>query len=264
MATASALAPVLSLVDGSPRASSLTIADHFGKRHKDVLRSITQTIRNLPETWRGRNFALTSTTVPIPNGGSREDRTYLMTRDGFSIVVMGFTGKEAMAWKVRYIEAFNAMERELMAQASGPKPQPVALATKAERKPVVDLCRAWVAVAPLGYGGAFSRLNAHFGLSSIEEMTTAMVPQAVAWLEAKIAEAQSGHTVITVSDEKLSARVQAMVDLMNATTALQDAIRAADGQGLSVSLKQSTRPGEDKVFNLTVGIHQQVGPQLTM
>lgn len=256
MSTASALAPVLSLVNGTPRASSLTLSEHFGKRHCDVLRSITQTMHNLPESFNGRNFA--SVEYTDPKGETRP--CYLMTRDGFSIVVMGFTGKEAMKWKVRYIEAFNAMEREL----SSPRAEPVALATKAERKPVVDLCRAWVAVAPMGYGGAHKQLNAHFGINSIEEMTTAMVPQAVAWLEAKIAEAQSGHTVITVSDEKLSTRVQAMVDLMNATTALQDAIRAADGQGLSVSLKQSTRPGEDKVFNLTVGIHQQVGPQLTM
>lgn len=36
-----------------------------------------------------------------------------MNRDGFSLLVMGFTGKKAMAWKIKYIEAFNAMEREL-------------------------------------------------------------------------------------------------------------------------------------------------------
>ena len=40
---------------------------------------------------------------------------YLMNRDGFSLLAMGFTGKEAVEWKLKYIEAFNAMEQQLPA-----------------------------------------------------------------------------------------------------------------------------------------------------
>ena len=36
-----------------------------------------------------------------------------MDKDGFSLLVMGFTGKEALEWKIKYIKAFNAMEQEI-------------------------------------------------------------------------------------------------------------------------------------------------------
>lgn len=90
-------------------ASSREVAENFGKLHKDVLRAI----RNLdcsPE-FNERNFA------PVEYLDSKgEKRTeYGMTRDGFSFLVMGFTGKEAAIWKERYITAFNAMEAALRA-----------------------------------------------------------------------------------------------------------------------------------------------------
>lgn len=42
------------------------------------------------------------------------NKCYLMTRDGFSLLVMGFTGQKALEWKLRYIEAFNEMENSLI------------------------------------------------------------------------------------------------------------------------------------------------------
>ena len=42
------------------------------------------------------------------------DKCYDITRDGFSLLVMGFTGKKALEWKIKYIEAFNSMERQLI------------------------------------------------------------------------------------------------------------------------------------------------------
>ena len=44
---------------------------------------------------------------------------YLMNRDGFTLLAMGFTGKEALTWKMKYINAFNAMEQELRSQQQG-------------------------------------------------------------------------------------------------------------------------------------------------
>lgn len=38
---------------------------------------------------------------------------YIMNRDGFSLLAMGFTGKKALEWKLKYINAFNEMERQL-------------------------------------------------------------------------------------------------------------------------------------------------------
>ena len=108
------LIPTVTLIDGTPRVSSLEVAEKFGKRHCDVLRLIEKIMRDLEPGYRERNFALTFTEVPGPNGAVRKSPAYALTRDAFSLVAMGFTGKEALAWKVRYIEAFNAMEKELL------------------------------------------------------------------------------------------------------------------------------------------------------
>lgn len=52
----------------------------------------------------------------IGSGAKREFPAYRLTRDGFSFLAMGFTGKKAAAWKEKFLMAFNAMERRLTAQ----------------------------------------------------------------------------------------------------------------------------------------------------
>ena len=66
--------------DGKVIATSLRVAEVFGKRHRDVLRAIDN-LGCSPE-FRERNFALTSNLVPLPNGGHREERSFEMTREG--------------------------------------------------------------------------------------------------------------------------------------------------------------------------------------
>lgn len=87
---------------------SLSIAETFGKNHKDVLRDI----RNLEcsEEFGQRNFAHTPY-VHEQNG--QEYHKYLITQDGFSFLVMGYTGKEAARFKEMYIGEFNRMRDEL-------------------------------------------------------------------------------------------------------------------------------------------------------
>lgn len=90
--------------------SSRSIAEHFEKAHKHILESI--------EKLKAENSALTSmfyeTTYKAGTGKSYKE--YLLNRDGFSLLVMGFTGKKALDWKLRYIEAFNQMESQLKNQ----------------------------------------------------------------------------------------------------------------------------------------------------
>ena len=103
--------PSLAVINGTIKTTSLKVAEHFGKQHKSVLRSI----KNLDcsSEFSGRNFALTSTDVIQPNGGLRKEPSYEMTKDGFTFLAMGFTGKEAAKWKEAYINAFNAMAIQL-------------------------------------------------------------------------------------------------------------------------------------------------------
>lgn len=86
--------------------SSKEIAEHFGKQHKHVLEiireilvaenSATKFFQETSSVYRGQHFPF-----------------YLMNRDGFSLLAMGFTGKKALQWKLKYIEAFNEMEETL-------------------------------------------------------------------------------------------------------------------------------------------------------
>lgn len=94
-------------VDGKPAILSTSIANHFNKNHRDLLRAIDSLMSILPESFNGRNFA---PVAYYDNKGERR-RAFLLTRDAFSLLAMGLTGKAAIIWKLRYIEAFNALER---------------------------------------------------------------------------------------------------------------------------------------------------------
>ena len=87
---------------------SLTVADIFGKRHTDVIRAIENVIEGVRKNEQTPRL-FTKTWYKHPQNGEHYPK-YLMNRDGFSLLVMGFTGKKALEWKLKYIEAFNKME----------------------------------------------------------------------------------------------------------------------------------------------------------
>ena len=107
--------PHLAVVNGHATTTSNQIAEHFGKSHRSVLRAIGN-LGCTPD-FHLRNFAQASVEVEQPNGGTAKYPAYTITRDGFVFLAMGFTGKEAAQWKEAYIEAFNAMEAALQADA---------------------------------------------------------------------------------------------------------------------------------------------------
>ena len=100
---------IITVVDGKPVVTSKQVADHFGKIHRDVMRAIRNELETAGD-FGVRNFALSSY-ISLQN---KSLDCYEMTRDGFSLIAMGFIGEEAQQWKIKYIEAFNAMERELL------------------------------------------------------------------------------------------------------------------------------------------------------
>lgn len=95
--------------NGKAFCSSRQVAEEFGKRHADVLRAIekiTAPTSGVSADFNERNFALV--TYKDAKGERRPE--YLMTKDGFAILAMGFTGKKAMRFKEAYIRRFNEME----------------------------------------------------------------------------------------------------------------------------------------------------------
>lgn len=112
--------PELSIHDGTVTTTSLQVAQFFGKRHRDVMRAIRSLTAEMPED-HARNFARMVHVVEIGSGASRKESAYRMTREGFMLLAMGFTGKEALRWKLAYIAAFNRMEAELQKPAQDPQ-----------------------------------------------------------------------------------------------------------------------------------------------
>ena len=100
---------ILSTQNGEPVASSRQIAENFGKEHKHVLRDIENLIGGESKIGLSSMF-FKSEYISAQNKKLPE---YLMNRDGFSLLVMGFTGKAALEWKLKYIAAFNEMEKKL-------------------------------------------------------------------------------------------------------------------------------------------------------
>lgn len=95
---------------GTARVDSLFVAEIFEKNHKDVLRDIRRLLQpdsGLSTEFGLRNFAPSSYT----NNQNKEQPSYSMTRDGFTILAMGYIGPKAMKFKEEYIRRFNDMEK---------------------------------------------------------------------------------------------------------------------------------------------------------
>lgn len=87
--------------------SSLDVAETFEKEHYHVLRDIKEL--ECSEEFRLSNFGESS----YRNTQNKKQPMYYMTRDGFTLLVMGYTGHKAMKFKEAYIKQFNAMEKQL-------------------------------------------------------------------------------------------------------------------------------------------------------
>lgn len=132
------MSDLVEIQNGQPVVSSIKIAEKFGKAHRTVLHSI----RNLDcsSDFILHNFMQSSYT-------NRQNKTvpcYLLTRDGFSFLCMGFTGKEAAKWKEAYIKAFNQMERQLLKRDDSLEWKQARLQSKEVRRSVTDAIRQFV------------------------------------------------------------------------------------------------------------------------
>lgn len=95
--------------DGELVVTSRQVAEDFEKNHKEVLRAI--------EVYKTRistaQFCALFIESQYRASNGKMNKEYLLTRDGFSFLVMGFTGAKADEWKLKYIEAFNKMEQTI-------------------------------------------------------------------------------------------------------------------------------------------------------
>lgn len=103
--------------------SSTNVSETFSKRHDHVMRDIQNLAEDVPNF--GEMFFKTSE----PDSYGRERWIYLMNRDGFTLLAMGFTGSKALHFKLEYINAFNQMEKQMLQK---PKSQAELIAMMAQ------------------------------------------------------------------------------------------------------------------------------------
>ena len=178
--------PSVSPHNGRPATTSLEVSRYFNKRHDHVVRSIRDLLDNCPKEFTAPNFGVseytdeTGRTLPL----------FILYRDGFMLLVMGYTGKKALAVKLAYIEAFNRLEAELAAQRGAALPEVPHIAitpsTAASRKPLEKLVKVWARQSGLIVGDCWTMLNAAFNLQSITELPEEWIPDAIAWVQGKI------------------------------------------------------------------------------
>ena len=188
--------PSVSLHSGRPATTSLEVAKFFGKRHDHVLRDVDALLSQLPENFLQPNFGETYQEQETPLG-VKQVRMFILYRDGFMLLVMGYTGKKALAMKLAYIEAFNRMEEELARQKEAarnitqdivdfPGSLSITPSSVADRKPLRALVGSWAKLSNSPFDACWNQLKAAFQIANIKELPQEWIPDALAWVQAKI------------------------------------------------------------------------------
>ena len=189
--------PDLEIIAGQITTTSTQVAAHFNKRHDNVLRAIRNIGAEADADFYRRNFEEVITEFTNGKGGTQKAPAYRITRDGFALLAMGFTGKEAMQWKLAYLPAFNKMERELLARTT--RPHNPALdydrISPAQAQDLKELVHAVVDSKVQGFGETWARLHRKFRVNSYLELPAARFEEARDYLLGKLPEQDRAGTV---------------------------------------------------------------------
>lgn len=173
------------LISQELTTTSIKVAEAFGKLHKDILKRIDTVLTQVPESFGKRNFAPAEYIEKNNLGYDVAYRAFELTKDGFMLLVMGFTGEKAMAIKLAYIEAFNWMADQL-------KTKPVAAALEYQPLTPVSQRRVQKAIAQrvaecqagrLGYGRLHSALKDAFAVGKYDQLPEGRIEEVVKFIE---------------------------------------------------------------------------------
>ena len=185
--------PSVSLHSGRPATTSLEVAKFFGKQHQHVMRSIDDLRSNTPESFSASNFGR----AEYSDEQGKPRPMFILYRDGFMLLVMGYTGKKALAMKLAYIEAFNRMEEELARQKEAARnitqdivdfPGSISItpSSVADRKPLRALVGSWAKLSNAPFDACWNQLKAAFNLANIKELPQEWIPDAIDWVQKRI------------------------------------------------------------------------------
>lgn len=223
----------LSVIDGTPTTFSSEVAQHFGKAHDDVLRKIRTLTADTPADFNARNFAAVETT----DAKGEKRPAYRLTRDGFTLLAMGFTGKKALAFKLAYIDAFNCMERDLATKAQKGSAQ-ISHETigSAQAQHIKELVQQVVQATGQGYGEVWGRLHSKFCVNSYLSLSATQFDDVCKHLSAKLQPQGKRQPGDTLTEEEVKAfRAMVQGESLDATLA-RLTHQVTQGNGYPISM----------------------------
>lgn len=167
------ITPVVSIINQTVITTSLDVARVFEKRHDHVLRSIEQLKSECGADFTAPNFGVSE----YQDETGRKLPAYNLTRDGFTLLAMGFTGKKALQFKLAYIAQFNAMESSLQ-QPALPAPSTIT------KEQIGIIYQTLCAKYPNGDNrhAAWSRFNKYFNLNEYKSLPASRFDEALTWI----------------------------------------------------------------------------------
>lgn len=104
--------PLVKIENGKPMTTSVAVADYFERPHNDVMKSIRGILAQVSEGFSLGNFSQST----YQNSRGQTQPCYLLTRSGFAMTALGFTGQKAIQFRESYIARFDEMEAMLTAK----------------------------------------------------------------------------------------------------------------------------------------------------
>lgn len=171
---------LVQISNGKTVTNSLLVSEKFNKQTQHVNRAIKDIIGSV------QNWTDMFSEAYYKDSQGKEQPYFLMNRDGFSLLVMGFTGKKAMQFKLEFINAFNAMEKQLQNSIQVPTTFSQALRLAAEQAEQIEAQKKHTAVIAAQ-------------LSTITEKLISVAPK-VAYAEA-VLQSSTTYTTTQVAKE---------------------------------------------------------------
>ena len=193
------ITPEISIIEGKPTITSRQIAEDFDRAHAHVMRDIEEA--ELSDLFRKDNFQESEYSV---EGQSRKYKQYILTRDGFTMIAMGYQGKKAMGFKEAYITAFNNME-ELLKQDK----QPITAVQLQAIRDETTNCTRYLKHKSSSFSQVLYRqMKREFGYSKIELLPVDQYEQVIQWIKSHQSICYQMHGLSTYLEREFVRRIK--------------------------------------------------------
>ena len=179
--------------NGQPWLKSSQLATALGYAREDKVTRLYQ--RNADEFTENMTQLIDNTETPISGFSVYATQVRIFSLRGCHLIAMFARTAVAKAFRKWVLDVLDSMHTQPAAL-----PLPDRLATKVERRPLVDLVNVWVGAAPVSYRSAWQQVNANFGVTKADELTLAQVTDAIKWVQARIDLAVQAETAAQPTD----------------------------------------------------------------